>query len=44
VLGAEAFVFGFSFLGFRTSLPPRFFSFDIVRTPCPAAATGRRMR
>jgi len=30
VLGAEAFVFGFSFFGFRISLPPRFFSFDIA--------------
>jgi hypothetical protein len=30
VLGAEALVFGFSFFGFLTSLPPRFFSFDIV--------------
>jgi hypothetical protein len=30
VLGAEALVFGFSFFGFLTSLPPRFFSFDIA--------------
>jgi hypothetical protein len=30
MLGAEALVFGFSFFGFRASLPPRFFSFDIV--------------
>jgi hypothetical protein len=30
VLGAEALVFGFSFFGFRASLPPRFFSFDIA--------------